>query len=71
MISVGVLQNHMDLLNSELGSCNETHVTSTLDGNEMIGIEAERVSDISEVVDQETMIILATETETNVVVCLW
>ena len=47
-----VLQNHMDLLNGELGSSNETHVTSTLDGNEVIGIEAERVSDMSDVADQ-------------------
>ena len=52
MISVVVLQNSMDLLNVELASCNETRVTSTCDGNEVIDIEAERVSDISEVADQ-------------------
>jgi len=34
----------------ELGSSDVTHVASTVDGNEVIGIEAERVSDISEVV---------------------
>jgi len=53
---VVVLQNHIDLLNGELGSCNETHVTSTLDGNEVIGIEGERVSDVSEVADQEVTV---------------
>ena len=56
MISVVVLQNRMDLLNGELGSSNETRVTSTLDGNEVNGIEAERVSDVSKVADQETTI---------------
>jgi hypothetical protein len=55
----------MDLLNSELGSSDETH-TSTLDGNEVIGIEAERVSDVSEVADQETTTIPAIKTEPNV-----
>jgi hypothetical protein len=47
---------HVDLVNSELSSCNETCVMSTLDGNKVIGIEAERVSDVSEVADQETTI---------------
>jgi len=66
VISVVVLQNSMDLLNSELGSSNETRVTSTVDGNEVIGVEAERVSHISEVVDQETTAIPAIKTEPNV-----
>jgi len=66
VISVVVLQNSMDLLNSELGSSNETRVTSTVDGNEVIGVEAERVSHISEVVDQETTTIPAIKTEPNV-----
>jgi hypothetical protein len=56
VISVVLLQNVMDLLNSELGSSDETRVMSTLVGNEVIGTEAERVSDISEVADQETTI---------------
>jgi hypothetical protein len=51
VISVVVLQNVMDLLKSEPGSSDETRVTSTVDGNEVIGIEAERVSHVSEVVD--------------------
>jgi hypothetical protein len=53
VISVVVLQNCMDLLNSELGSCNESCVTSTLDGYEVTGIEAERVSHVTEEDDQE------------------
>jgi hypothetical protein len=55
-----------DLLKSELGSSNETCVTSTLDGNEVIGIEAERLSDVSEVANQETMKIPAIKTEPDV-----
>jgi hypothetical protein len=66
VISVVDLQNSMDSLNGELGSPNETRVTSTLDGNEVIGIEAEMVSDISEVANQETTTIPAIETEPNV-----
>ena len=66
MISVVVLQNGMDLLNGELGSSNETQVTSTVDGKEVTGIETERVSDVSEVADQETVTIPAIKTEPNV-----
>jgi len=66
VISVVVLQNNMDLLNSELSSSNETRVTSTVDGKEVTGIEAERVSDVSEVADQETVTIPAIKTEPNV-----
>jgi len=54
VISVVVLQNNMDLLYSGLGSSNKTRVTSSVDGKEVTGIEAERVSDVSEVADQET-----------------
>jgi hypothetical protein len=49
----------------ELGSSDEPHVASTLDGKEAIGIEAGRVSDKSEVVGQE-MTIPAIKTEPNV-----
>ena len=66
MISVVVLQNSMDLLNSEPVSPNESCVTSALDGNELIGIEAGRLSDISEVADQETTIIPAIKAEPNI-----
>ena len=66
MICVVVSQNRMDLLNGEPGSSNETRVTSTVDGKEVTGVEAERVSDISEVADQETVTIPAIKTEPNV-----
>jgi hypothetical protein len=55
----------MDLLNSEPGSSDDTRVTSTLDGKELIGIVAVRVSDISGLADQETTI-PAIKTESNV-----
>ena len=64
MISMVVLQKSMDLLNSEASSCNETCVTSTLYGNDVDGMEAERVSDVSEKADQET--IPAVKTDPNV-----
>jgi hypothetical protein len=66
VMSVVVLQNGMELLNSEPGSCNETRVTSTVDRKEVTGIETERVSDISEVADQETVTIPAIKSEPNV-----
>jgi len=66
VISVVVLQNNMDLLNREPGSSNKTRVTSTVDGKEVTGIETERVSDISEVADQETTTVPAINTEPNV-----
>jgi len=66
VISVVVLQNIMDLLNGELGSCDETRVTDTLDGKEVIGIEAERVSDVAEGGNQETTTIPAINSELNI-----
>jgi hypothetical protein len=63
MIILMVLQNSMDLLKGELSSSNETRVTSTLDGNDVIGIEVERVS---EVADQETTTVPAIKTEPSV-----
>ena len=65
MISVVFLQNRMDLQNSEHGSSDDTYVTSTLGGNEVIGIETERISDISVVVFQEAKI-PAKKTQPNV-----
>jgi len=53
VISVVVLQNNMDLLIDGLGSCNKTRIISTLAGNEMIGIEAEKLTHITEEGDQE------------------
>ena len=65
MISVVVLQNHMDLLKGELGSSNKTCVTSTLDGNTVTSIEVERVSHVTEEEDQEPTTIPAIKTESN------
>jgi hypothetical protein len=56
VISVVDLQGSMNTRNSELGSSNETPVTSTLDGNEVAGKETETVSDVSEITNQETTI---------------
>jgi hypothetical protein len=64
VISVVDLQNSMDLLSSGPGSTNETRGTSTLDGKEVTGIEAERVLNISEIADQETTV-PAIQTEPN------
>jgi hypothetical protein len=52
----------MDLLKCELGSSVETRVTFTHDGNDVIGIEDKRVS---EVADQETTRVPAIKTEPN------
>jgi len=56
----------MDVLNGEPGSCDESCLTSTLQGNELIGIEAEKLSDVSEVVNQETTTIAIINTEPSV-----
>jgi len=66
VISVVVLQNSVDLLNGEPDSCDNTSLKSTLDWHEFIGIEAERVSDISEEADQETTV-PTIKTELNVI----
>ena len=64
MISVVVLQNHMDLLKGEFGSSNKTCGTSTLDGNSVVSIEAEMVSHvIEEEEDQDQTTIPAIKTE--------
>jgi len=67
VISVVVLQNSMDLLNGGLRSCNKTRVTSTLAGNKVIGIEAEKVTHITEEEDQEPTTFPAIKTEPNVI----
>ena len=66
MISVVVLQKRMDLQKDELGSPSKTCATSTVDGNEAIGVEAERVLDITEEEDQEPTTITVIKTEPNV-----
>jgi len=66
VICVVVLQNRMDLLNGELGSYKQSCVISTLDGNKMTSIEAERVSHVREEEDHEPMTIPVIKTEPNV-----
>ena len=69
MISVVVLQNCMDLLEVELGSSNETCVSSTLNGNDVIGTEAEMVSNMTEEEDRvpRTIPVIKTEPTVSVV----
>ena len=57
MISVLVLQNQMDLVQDEPGSCSETSVTSP---------QVERVSDITEEGLQERMTFAVIKTEPKV-----
>ena len=66
MISVVVLQKRMDLQKDELGSPSKTCATSTVDGNEAIGVEADRILDITEEEDQEPTTITVIKTELNV-----
>jgi hypothetical protein len=66
VIIVDVLQVSLDLLDGGLGSYSGTGVTSAVEGNEVPGIEAERVSHVSEVADQEPMTVPETQTEHSV-----
>jgi hypothetical protein len=66
VISVLVLQNGMDLLQDALSSTSETRVTSTPDGNDVIGIEAERVFDVTKEEDRESTTIPLIKTEPKV-----
>jgi len=61
-----VLQNCMDQLKCDLGSSNKTCVTSMLDGNEEIDIEAEMVSNMTEEEDQESRTVPVIKTEPTV-----
>ena len=65
MISVLVLQNGTDLWKGERCSSSKTCVISTLDGNQVTGIETERVSSVTEE-DQESMTIPEIKMEPNV-----
>jgi hypothetical protein len=65
VISVVVLQNSMDLRKGECCSSSDTCVIPTLDGNQVAGIEAERVSSVTEE-DQESMTIPEIKTEAKV-----
>jgi hypothetical protein len=66
VISVVVLQNGMDVRKGERGSCSDTCVISTVDGNQVNGIEAERVSIVTEEEDQESTTIEKIKTEPSV-----
>jgi hypothetical protein len=61
----------MELVKGELGSYSESSVTSTVDGSEMIGMEAERVTDIKEEEDQEPIAVPVIKTEPEVTGVLW
>jgi hypothetical protein len=58
----------MDLLKGEPGSSNKTCVTSNIDGNEVIGIEAEKVSNMAEVEEgvPRTIPVIKTEPKVSV-----
>jgi len=56
----------MDLLRGKPGSSDEICVSSILDGNEVIGIEAEKVSIMTEEEDQESKPIPVIKTEPEV-----
>ena len=66
MIGVVVLQNGMDLLRGELGSSSKTCVTSTVDVNEVTGVEGERVCVIKEEENQEAWTVPVIKTEPKV-----
>jgi hypothetical protein len=53
VINVVVLQNGMDLRKGERGSCSDTCVISTVDGNQVTGVEAETVSSVTEEKEEE------------------
>jgi hypothetical protein len=61
-----VLQNSMDLLKGEPGSSNKTRVTSVVDGNEVLGKEAEMFSNRTEEEDQEPRTVRVIKTEPEV-----
>jgi hypothetical protein len=66
VISVVVLQNGMDLWKGERGFCRDTCVISTVDGNQVTGIEAERVSSVTEEEFGESITIPEIKTEPKV-----
>ena len=66
VIFVVVLQNSMDLLKGALGSSTDTCVTSTVDVNEVTGVECERVCVIKEEEDQEAWTVPVIKTEPKV-----
>ena len=66
MITVVVLQKGLVLRKDEHGSSSDTCVTSTADGNQVTGIEGERVSSVTEEEDQESAAVPEIKTEPTV-----
>ena len=66
MITVVVLQKGLVLRKDERGSSSDTCVPSTVDGNQVTGIEGERVSSVTEEEDQESAAVLEIKTEPTV-----
>jgi hypothetical protein len=69
VISVVIFQNSMELVKGELDSYSEISATSSVDRNEVIVKEAERVTNIKEEEDQEptTIAVIKTEPKATVV----
>jgi hypothetical protein len=66
IISVVVLQNSVDLLKVEPHPYSEAGVTSIRDGNEVIGVRFEQVTDIKNGQEEEQMLYPAMEAEREV-----
>jgi hypothetical protein len=64
--SLMVLQSHMDILKDEPGSCDETSVTSSDDGSQVIGIKVEEDNDMKEEDGPELVTSPLTEAEHEV-----
>jgi len=64
--SLVVLQNCMDLLNPDHGSCSDSSLTSSHGGNEITGIKVEEVTDVAEEENQESMTPEVLKMEPNV-----
>jgi hypothetical protein len=60
------LQDSLDLLDGELGSSSGTGVTSGVEGNNVIDVEAERVSHVTEAAEEEPTTIPEIQTENSV-----
>ena len=61
-----VLQSHMDVPKDESGACDEACVTSSDDGNQVIGIKLEEDSDLKEEDGPELVTSPLTEAEHEV-----
>jgi hypothetical protein len=66
VITVVVLQKGLVLRKDERGSSSDTCVPSTVDGNQVTGIEGERVSSVTEEEDQGSAAVPEIKTEPTV-----